>query len=398
MKRILIWLTVLALSPLVPSTASASAPAPSWAGQTGLPAGFTWGNWLPCQSEYQLTDCIESVSWIKSDGTRVSGVWTPKPDFKFSNFKQSWYVDDNGETGQDFVESVALAGSYTFEGLTTPCGDSNIVIDARPVRGGFQVNGKPTCNGHFQSIFEERFVVSLNSKFLKGFVGGVSSTGRNPQILFSTSSKGDVLTITANFAYTAWSWTSENGIRKDVCKRNEYKADGGGWGFWNVIYWAGRNGDQWLAQHPGDMISGTNGWNCGGAMYWDAAEQGLVMQVGSPHYDVDGSVIEGWFEGAIRGRYITQRFGIQPGIAAGRAQLEIVYNDGVKKIATITAKYDAASDWLYLKGYGFTYSNPKLIVKFGNSAVQKSITCVKGKVTKKITSTKPLCPAGFKIK
>lgn len=386
-------LTILALSPLTLSTASASAPAPTWAKETGLPASFTWGNWFPCQSDYQVTDCISSVTWLKADGSRMAGVWTAKPEFKFSEFKQTWFKETNGESAQDFLESVALAGSYQFEGLITPCGDDRIVIDVRPVRGGFQVNGKPTCDTHFQSKFEERFEIALKSKFLKGFVGGVSSTGKDPRISFTSGSGGDILSITANFAYTAWSYSSDNGVRRDVCKRNEFKADGGGWGFWNVMFWTVRNGDEWLSQHPGDMISGTNGWNCGGGMYWDPKESGLVMQVGSPHYDVDGSVIDGWFEGAIRGRYITQRFGIQPGVAAGRAQLEIVYNDGVKKIATITAKYDATSDWLYLKGYGFTYSNPKLVVKFN-----QTITCIKGSVMKKVSASKPVCPAGYKKK
>jgi hypothetical protein len=371
--------------------ASASAPPPTWAKETGLPSNFTWGNWFTCRSDYQATDCIDSVIWAKSNGEKIQGIWSPNLDFNFEAFKQTWSVEQNGESAQDFIQSISQTGSFSFPGLVTPCGDSNIVIDVRPVRGGFQVNGKPTCGNHFQKLFEERFEVVLKSKNLKGFVGGVSSTGRIPRIQFKQASDGDTLRISANFAYTAWSYSSDNGVRRDVCKRNEFKADGGGWGFWNVIYWTVRNGDPWLATHPGDMISGTNGWNCGGAMYWDSQEQGLVMQVGSPHFDVDGSVIDGWFEGAIRGRYISERFRIAPNLAAGNARLEVVYNDGVRKVATITARYDSKSDWLYLSGYGFTYSNPKLVVKFA-----QKISCVKGKTIKSISGTKPVCPAGYK--
>jgi hypothetical protein len=400
MKKLLIAILTTALLPLFPATASAAgAEAPTWAASTGEAATFTWGNWLPCRSDYQLSDCIQSVDWIKVDGSRVRGMWTPVADFEFNKFVQTWYTENDGESAQDFLESVARAGSYKFEGLSTPCGDSNIVIDARPVRGGFQVNGKPVCDNYFQSKFEERFEVTLKSKNLKGFVGGVSSTGKNPRISFVESRGEQLLSISANFAYTAWSYSSADGVRLDVCKRNEFTADAGGWGFWNVLFWTYGNQDAWLAQHPGDLVAGTNGWNCGGSMYWDSEEQGLVMQVGSPHFDVDGSVIDGWYEGAIRGKYITKQFGIKPQTAAGSARLEIVYNDGVKKVATITAKYDPASDWLYLKGYGFTYSNPKLIVKFGkeiNSAT--TISCVKGKTTKKVTAMKPACPAGYKQK
>jgi hypothetical protein len=168
--------------------------------------------------------------------------------------------------------------------------------------------------------------------------------------------------------------------------------------------------DPLLAVNPGDMIAGTNGWNCGGNMYWDSYEEALVMSVGAPHYDVDGSVVEGWYEGAIRGRYVTSRFGIKPSQAAGNARLEIVYADGQRKVATITAKYDSATDWLYLKGYGFTYSSPRLMVKFEKPAevvqvkppakvtVKKTITCVKGKISKKVTAVKPVCPTGYKKK
>jgi hypothetical protein len=145
-------------------------------------------------------------------------------------------------------------------------------------------------------------------------------------------------------------------------------------------------------------------------MYWDTYEQALVMAVGAPHFDVDGSVVEGWYEGAIRGRYITSRFGIKPSLAAGSARLEIVYTDGQRKVATITAKYDSKTDLLYLKGYGFTYSSPKLMVKFDKPAavvavkplatvtVKKTITCVKGKTSKKVTAVKPVCPKGYKKK
>ena len=174
--------------------------------------------------------------------------------------------------------------------------------------------------------------------------------------------------------------------------------------------------DPLLAINPGDMIAGTNGWNCGGNMYWDGKEEALVMSVGAPHYDIDGTVVDGWYEGAIRGRYITSRFGIKPQQAAGSARLEIVYENGERKVATISAKYDSATDWLYLKGYGFTYSSPKLMVKFDKPAevvevkpvaevkpvvtvaVKKSITCVKGKTTKKVTAVKPVCPTGYKKK
>lgn len=392
MKKMLVLLIAIALIPILPTGASAAgSPAPTWAADTGLPASFTWGNWFPCHSDYQTTDCIESVIWLKSDGNKVAGVWTPQPEFNFAAFKQKWVEESNGESAQYFDKGITQAGVYSFDGMVNPCGNNQVAIDARAVRDAFQINAQATCGQFFPTVFEERFEITVRSKFLKGNAGSISSNGKNPGIQYSESGKDQLLTIKAKFAYIAWNDIQVAGKYVDICQKNEYQARSGGWGLWNNISWAKKRNDAWLATHPGDMITGTNGWNCGGTMYWDPALGGLVMQVGSPHYDPTGAIIDGWFEGAIRGRYVTSRFGIKPDYAAGSARLEIIYNNGEKKVATITATYDSANDWLYLKGYGFTYSNPRLIVKFN-----KTITCTKGKVVKKVTSTKPTCPAGYK--
>jgi len=311
---------------------------------------------------------------------------------------------------QYFNEPVNRMGRFTFEGLSTPCEDNSIVMDFRPTRYSFQLNAAPTCSGFFKSKFEERFEMTVKSKNLKGYVGGISSNGKDPAIDFIEKDGEQFLTVIANFAYIAWNSSGVPGEFINVCEKNEYKASDGGWGLWSSIFWSKQMNDPLLAVNPGDMIAGTNGWNCGGNMYWDGNEQALVMSVGAPHYDIDGTVVDGWYEGAIRGRYITSRFGIKPQQAAGSARLEIVYADGERKVATISTKYDSATDWLYLKGYGFTYSSPKLMVKFENPAevvkvkpvatvaVKKSITCTKGKATKKVTAIKPVCPKGYKKK
>ena len=417
MKRILALLAASALlfSGISPAQA-VEYRLPTWAAETGAPAGFTWGNWLPCRADYQLTDCIESVNWLKEDGSKVSGTWVAKEGFTFEKFNQTWATSSDGQSLQYFNEQIGNFGRFAFEGLVTPCKDNAISVDARPTRYGFQVNAAPTCDAFYRTKFEERFEISVKSKSLKGYVGGVSSNGKNPEIAFIESGSEQILTMKLNFAYIAWNTSSVPGEFINVCEKNEYKASTGGWGLWSTIFWVKQMSDPLLAVNPGDMIAGTNGWNCGGNMRWDANEVALVMEVGAPHYDLDGSVIDGWYEGAIRGRYITARFGIKPELAAGTARLEISYATGEVKVATITAKYDAATDWLYLNGYGFTYSTPKLMIKFAKPVEEvkpiaevapvtvapkvkkKTITCVKGKTVKKVTAVKPACPAGYKKK
>jgi hypothetical protein len=411
MKRILIAaLTSILLATGITPASAIEYPLPTWADETGAPAGFTWANWLPCRTDYQTTDCIDSINWLKADGSKVAGEWSIKNDFTFAKMNQTWATQGDGQSLQYFNENVREFGNYTFQGLETPCNDNVIVVDVRPTRYGFQLNAQPSCDFFFHSKFEERFEITVKSKSLKGFVGGVSSNGKNPEIIFTENGKDQFLTLKLQFAYIAWNSSSVPGEFLNICEKNDYKASDGGWGMWSSIFWSKQMSDPLLAVNPGDMISGTNGWNCGGNMYWDEGEQALVMAVGAPHFDTNGTVIEGWYEGAIRGRYITSRFGIKPQQAAGSARLEIVYTDGERKVATISAKYDSATDWLYLKGYGFTYSSPKLMVKFEKPAevvevkpvatvpVKKTITCIKGKSTRKVTAIKPVCPKGYKKK
>jgi hypothetical protein len=50
-----------------------------------------------------------------------------------------------------------------------------------------------------------------------------------------------------------------------------------------------------------------------------------------------------------------------------------------------------------LSAYNFTFSAPTIKVSLSQSKNQRyAISCVKGKVTKKVTGTKPKCPRGFK--
>jgi hypothetical protein len=78
-----------------------------------------------------------------------------------------------------------------------------------------------------------------------------------------------------------------------------------------------------------------------------------------------------------------------------------------QKIATTVV--NEKNGWLKLAAYGFTYSEKVLQVKLSQEAEVKptpttkpvvakktTITCVKGKTSKKVTAVKPKCPTGFK--
>jgi hypothetical protein len=83
-----------------------------------------------------------------------------------------------------------------------------------------------------------------------------------------------------------------------------------------------------------------------------------------------------------------------------------------------TTLFGERNVWIYLKANNFTFSAPTLKVKLtqeaekpvavatptptpaAKPAVAKktTITCVKGKTTKKVSAVKPVCPTGFKKK
>lgn len=425
MKRFMKLLALILLFSLVPLQTSQAwtMPAPSWVNELKLPSDFSWGNWLACLPEYREFDCIESVYWVKSDSEKVPGIWKAKPNFDYKSFTSEWVKHPDGYDLQYMKEGIFGMGGFHFEGLVTPCKSSSdeILFDVRAAQGSFQLNALSPCNAFFSEKFEERFEITLKSQNLKGIVGGVSSNGRSPSITFAEKNEFGFITLSAKFAYIPWNSGDNQHSFLEVCKQNQERARTGGWGLWNSIFFVDRpwGADELLRENPADVITGTNGWNCGGTLRWDPREGALVMEVGAPHYDVDGSVVEGWFEGSIRGRYVKSRFGITPEQAAGNARLEVVYTSGEVKIATISATYDLARDIISFNSNGFTYSAPTLKLTFGKNPntkdpveteskpikssqpikevvkkLAKKTTCVKGNRAKKVSTTN--CPKGYK--
>ena len=98
------------------------------------------------------------------------------------------------------------------------------------------------------------------------------------------------------------------------------------------------------------------------------------------------------------------------------ATVSIVYEKEVTTVATVSLKSD--SGWIFFSANEFHYSSPTITVKLGQTkplsstkgqakqsvsvkkAVKKvkTITCVMGKISKKVSGSSPQCPKGFKPK
>ena len=159
-------------------------------------------------------------------------------------------------------------------------------------------------------------------------------------------------------------------------------------------------------------------------------EQSLEYKVAAPHLTPRGDVFYGSYDLLMRSDVARCVYSFSQ--APIKATITITGDEGEQKIATEQLK--EANGWVSLSASGFTYSSPVIKVKLSQEkpepvkiepvvettiapqpmpspemvttevaktsvAVKKrSITCVKGKVTKKVSGTSPKCPAGFKKK
>lgn len=148
-------------------------------------------------------------------------------------------------------------------------------------------------------------------------------------------------------------------------------------------------------------------------------DQTLTYHVSGMHYLADGKTLtEGTYDLVMRSDVARCLYGFTS--APISATVSVVDDSGQAK--TAVTMVNEKDGWLKMAAYGFTFSNPILNVKIsqekvvepvvsgGTSAGSEStntgkvvakkttITCVKGKIAKKVTAVKPKCPAGYKKK
>ena len=154
----------------------------------------------------------------------------------------------------------------------------------------------------------------------------------------------------------------------------------------------------------------------------------LNYQVGGMHFNPDGSVFEGTYDLVMRKGTAQCLYGFTD--APITATVTVVEAGKEQRIETSSLQElgSGTEKWLKLSARGFTFSSPTLKIKLnqdkpataaptapnnssataagsGNPAPavkapakRLSISCVKGKVTRKISGVAPKCPAGFKKK
>ena len=156
-----------------------------------------------------------------------------------------------------------------------------------------------------------------------------------------------------------------------------------------------------------------------GPPVFNRAEQTLDYKVAAPHYLPSGTEFLGTYDLAIKSEVARCLYGFTN--APINASISITSADGLAKIAT--TELSEKDGWLIFSARGFTFSSPTLKVKLTQAAeaipiatpsptpsatkqaivetkkvnaVKKTMTCTKGKTSKKITGLNPKCPVGYK--
>ena len=168
---------------------------------------------------------------------------------------------------------------------------------------------------------------------------------------------------------------------------------------------------------------------------WDPANESINVQIFAPHLTSAGDTNIGYLE--IRIPRVMAKCMWKTDLAeAVSAKINISYDDGgAPSVVAVAGKLDG-QDYVVITS-GFHYSSPKLSIKLSSvpgqpatiapsaapvvtptpiaeapaptvapvapkapakPAALKTITCVKGSLSKKVTAAKPLCPAGYKQK
>lgn len=141
---------------------------------------------------------------------------------------------------------------------------------------------------------------------------------------------------------------------------------------------------------------------------YDAKDDSLNFEVGSPHLDATGKVIQGVYSMVVSSKIAKCIWGSD--LTNSKATVSIVNDSGQAQVSTSALK--ARNGFYYFNISGFTYSTKKISIRLEPSSiiaptptpsanatlVTKKITCFKGKNKKVISGLKPVCPKGYKLK
>lgn len=461
-------------------------------------------NYLPLCSDEKVLNCIDAVTWIKSDGSEVKGVFKENrgsvdPDFTFS--RQEKFNVGAAITPQIYTfaglshskgTSYAVTGHVTQDIVNGSPASPKIVASIAPVYSEnvslddkegrtecFNVNANDVKCWKFASS-DAGVTFKLNLKLLAKPQGWISGRVTSPKVSIGaadSSKRFDVSITGANLSVpiltkrydysdtneraswekissavvTQYPWDKvsdvANGELISVYGPNTFntfnklvaidrQTDGKPAGVGKEYDVADRLAQVWrVVLDPTNTPTGVSGcantdfqgFVSSNAMTYGTAlpkYDGTTMSydVASPHYnpggkDYDADAFKGRYDLLLTEAYAKCVWGLKDGVP--NVSVEVQKTDGtLDNSVKVTGALNASTGLYEFSAVGFTFSSPKIKIKLSApptkdgtptvtqtapaakpaKATVKTISCVKGKITKKVTGANPKCPAGFKKK
>jgi hypothetical protein len=158
----------------------------------------------------------------------------------------------------------------------------------------------------------------------------------------------------------------------------------------------------------GNMLVASNGV-CGlSTPIWNADEKSFSWTTAAPHFAADGTTQnKGFYKAVIPFKDAAVLWGLtNPADAATALTVSVSTEAGGSEAALNVVS--AKNGNIVIDVSGFGYSKPKLSIRIKNGykpskksisslpVAKKTVTCVLGKTTKKVTGATPKCPSGYK--
>ena len=379
-RRILVALIMLT-SALIP------APAKALVGLDSRPY-FEW-----CTGATDL-DCFESITF-KYDSKEVT---YSQPGQKFGNSEVErtnigYIWSPSGFIGADGGNDLRLEASYMSGNLNVNVGGTKVKLMS-PLPAACKVDPSLPCGLVGQLPSDLWISVTLRSSEEKFSPGFATANMFDPNVKVEAIAAGNRFTF-SGYPMRIMGYLNLPGSTTEA----QVSAPSGDYvnQIWAMNYLsADRDPSLKKCLATGSMILYTNAEKSN-LPFWNSQDSTVEMRTQSSHFEPDGvTPFKGVYFARISDGMVKCLWSVNPGEATGQTEVTVVYEDGQKSLGTFSVT--RKDGWLYVNGANFTYSSPTIKLKIKKAIALKSITCVKGKITKKVSAAKPKCPAGYKQK
>ncbi len=410
--------------------------------------------WEPC-SISDAAPCIESLAYVNEDGIRIQGKLSGRTksmirdialknylfvDYEWSlpglkqpngtdkmlltayyfpkNFPYCWLPDQDPKTCDYGVDQLSFAVTPSWWDSQPPA--THFPNSERDNLCGTK-ESPSVCIGPWGMNGDVTY--EIVAKMPKGFDARMLiGEGASGELKFSVNGKSEKLfTLLAKPASKSFVW---NISQRPISYKDVESADVTINSLDFFIHSSSASEPQWFSRcDNGEGLSVWHNSNGRSIPYWISSEQSLAMDVTGIHKRQDGSQNVGTFQIQIPVSVAQCMWGVDLSKAVV-ATISALYGDG-KGSELITTSSKIANGFYYLTANGFHYSSPTVKVKLTQEpgkdldkviselnqapqvstaseakviATKKTITCIKGKTSKKIRGLSPKCPTGYKKK